>query len=139
MSSKWDKDEYKYLTPLRNKLLDIDGKKVAPVRQERYLDELLEKGSLIKPSSIKVTEVGVDSQCHRNCAEIYLAKEENFEDDKTVRIATGWALSSDGVWRQHSWITIDKNRIIETTLKREKYYGIILDDESSEKFAYDNT
>jgi hypothetical protein len=33
-----------------------------------------------------------------------------------VRIASGYALSSDGLWRQHSWgMDVADGRILETT------------------------
>lgn len=36
---------------------------------------------------------------------------------------TGLALSDDGIWRIHSWVTDEHMRIIETTTPRIKYFG----------------
>ena len=43
-------------------------------------------------------------------------------------MATGYALSEDGLWRSHSWgLTQARNRavIIETTVSRERYFGVM--------------
>jgi hypothetical protein len=47
----------------------------------------------------------------------------------TYGVMTGYALSPDGMWRQHSWV-YDKQRdvIIETTVKRVGYFGVLLND-----------
>jgi hypothetical protein len=45
----------------------------------------------------------------------------------TVRLASGHALSTDGLWRQHSWgVVAEDGRIVETTERRVCYYGIVL-------------
>jgi len=46
---------------------------------------------------------------------------------------TGWALSNDGIWRQHTWLLKGK-AIVETTSPREKYYGFVLTDEEANQF-----
>ena len=55
---------------------------------------------------------------------------------------TGYALSDDGMWRQHSWCICDAGEeyiedsiIIETTEKRLAYFGFIMDEEESEEFV----
>lgn len=66
---------------------------------------------------------GTPSQCHRNSA---LCWEANA--DRLV-LATGYALSADGLWRQHSWcVKIDGNkpRIVETTERRVAYFGFVM-------------
>jgi hypothetical protein len=42
-----------------------------------------------------------------------------------ISIATGYALSDDGLWRQHSW-GILREGVLETTKVRVKYFGILL-------------
>jgi hypothetical protein len=45
-------------------------------------------------------------------------------DPDRYRIGQGWALC-DQAWHQHGWIVdLEKRRIIETTVKREAYFGI---------------
>ena len=57
--------------------------------------------------------------------------------EKGYRVCTGYALSDDGMWRQHSWC-IDKRprttKIIETTEPRVLYFGYVLNDEETKRF-----
>ncbi len=46
-------------------------------------------------------------------------------------IATGYALDADGLWRQHSWVMDKKGRVIETTVRRVAYCGIVCDETGS--------
>jgi hypothetical protein len=44
-----------------------------------------------------------------------------------IRIAFGYALAPDGLWRQHSWgVDAEDGRIVETTVRRVCYYGFVL-------------
>lgn len=70
-------------------------------------------------------------QCHKNTSLLY-------DDGKVDFIVTGYALSEDGFWRQHTWGLRD-GKFIETTAKRTYYYGVILNDDQAEKFVKDNT
>jgi hypothetical protein len=54
-----------------------------------------------------------------------------------VGIGTGYALSADGLWRQHSW-GVRRQGILETTAPREKYFGILLQGSSADSFAEAN-
>jgi hypothetical protein len=61
-----------------------------------------------------------DNECHINSEELAARYAHVFHE-------TGFALSPDGVWRPHSWAWDSrKNQIIETTVLREKYYGVTL-------------
>lgn len=55
-----------------------------------------------------------------------------------VGIATGYALSGDGLWRQHSWGVL-RDGIFETTETRLKYFGIVLQGERADYFAAANS
>lgn len=123
---------------LEKKLLNIGGDKVVECAYEPHLDSLLSEGRLMNPSTVEVISAGEMSQCHRNCAQIFLARDENFEDSDKVEIGSGWGLSG-GMWRQHTWLVINDDKIIETTVERDKYYGITLEGEEAEKFAFKNT
>ena len=79
---------------------------------------------------------GEPSQCHVNSAK-YWKKEKN-KMKGTLGIATGYALSKDNMWRQHSWCVLKKPRsyqIIETTTPRELYYGFCMLDVDAELFC----
>jgi hypothetical protein len=81
--------------------------------------ELEEKGFFKEgDGAIKVS--GIAGKCHDN-VEPYLRK------NKELWHMYGFALSDDGVWREHSWLMHGtKEYILETTELRTKYYGIRL-------------
>ncbi|MGD0995656.1 MAG: hypothetical protein ABR909_09050 [Candidatus Bathyarchaeia archaeon] len=116
------------LKPLQDRLLSLGGDWVA-LEPEPDLDSLLDKGRLIKGRVI-LKRISPHN-CHKNCCELW---EKN---PKTCRIATGWALSSDGIWRQHTWLLKGK-AIIETTEPRTLYYGIVLGDKEAINFWWQN-
>lgn len=124
---RW-KNEDPGLVRLRNILLNIGGKEVVPI-YEPDTSKLLTRGHVINKENIRMDNMR-DSKCHSNVAYMY-------GENDSVKIATGWALSEDGLWRQHSW-GLTKSDIVETTKKRCVYYGIALDDDESEEFVRKN-
>ena len=54
-----------------------------------------------------------------------------------VGIGTGYALSGDGLWRQHSW-GLRREGILETTVERAKYFGVLPQRDDAESFAQAN-
>ena len=74
---------------------------------------------------------GAASQCHRNTADLH--------DAGIARIATGYAQSGNGGWVQHSWgIDPADGAIIETTVARSRYFGIVLTDDEAGEFVFMN-
>ncbi|HTM12757.1 MAG TPA: hypothetical protein VL127_07585 [Bryobacteraceae bacterium] len=69
------------------------------------------------------------SACHKNIAALWIAKQS-----RLLAIGTGYALSDDGLWRQHSW-GIRRNGILETTESRVKYFGRALKGREADSFA----
>lgn len=59
---------------------------------------------------------GDTNQCHRNTAQLLL-------DGIADTIYTGYALSEDGLWRQHSWAENRQGILLETTTERRCYVG----------------
>lgn len=96
---------------------------------EQDLDQLLARGEERKPASVVLCE-GEPCRCHSNSARLH-------EADARNQIATGWALSEDGLWRQHTWCERD-GTLIETTLPRERYFGFPLDDQEATTFCTEN-
>jgi len=110
------------LFPLEQKLLTQGGTRMV-YRDEPDLKLLLSRGEPFdEPAELVAGESG---QCHLNVARFWNEQREE------LAIVTGYALSEDGLWRQHSWL-IRKNsvpgqsRLIETTIRRVKYFGVRL-------------
>lgn len=124
------------LEGLKNILLDIGGWSVVLPRIEPDFLKLLTRGRRFAGRSVQMK--GESSQCHLNSAYLWDA---NRETDLHLYICTGYALSKDGVWRQHSWCAYPTKRswrVVETTQKRVQYFGYIMHDTEAEQFLYDN-
>lgn len=115
---------------LRHILLEIGGTEALIDKDEPDFYNLITRGILIdKPSD--VLKQGEMCQCHKNSAFLWETNKRKY------KIMTGYALSATGVWHQHSWIIDKFNNIIETTVKREKYYGYILSPLEAESFLWE--
>jgi hypothetical protein len=99
--------------------------------EEPDLEKLLARGRLWGTEGLKQVR-GEASSCHGNAARLWMC------DRKKYAIATGWALSADGVWRQHSWALDPKGRVVETTVPRLAYFGFDLDPGEAALFALSN-
>lgn len=128
---RWEEwaDKQPPLVDLRSELLSIGGNEVVPV-WEPDVEALLAAGQVITPTEIVNIE-GVPSQCHQNVARLYA------DHESVTEIGTGWALSSDGLWRQHSWAHRG-DELVETTETRDLYYGLLLDGTRAEEFVSKN-
>ena len=70
-------------------------------------------------------------------AEKVLERGQFFYNRGRCQIATGYALSEDGLWRQHSWVVQPMTRTVkvwETTVERVAYFGVVLNDEECQEF-----
>lgn len=122
------------LFDFKNLLLSFGGEEVCLAGYEEDLDCLLNYGQLWIGNNIKMMR-GLPSQCHSNSSRCW---EENKDISK---ICTGYALSNDGMWRQHSWVLWMKpksNQIIETTVPRVAYFGYVMTEEQCYEFADNN-
>ena len=122
------------LVPLERKLLMYGGIRLV-YRHEPDLQLLLERGELLEGCTELVA--GESRQCHLNAARLWIKQR------KELAIVIGYALSEDGLWRQHSWLIRHKPDpgeacLIETTLRRVKYFGVILNEAESERFSQNN-
>jgi len=112
---------------LFSKLLSFGGDSVNKVYEED-LDNLINYGVLYDTSTEYELVKMEPSNCHKNVVTFYsnFIKDSNNSYDE-LSIVTGWALSSDGIWYQHSWLYFNYDDvIIETTEPRLLYYGTIL-------------
>jgi hypothetical protein len=71
---------------------------------------------------------GEPNACHANSAELFLS-------GAVAALASGFALSSDGLWRMHSWGVDSAGRAVETTVRREAYFGILFEGEAAQEFC----
>ncbi len=117
---------------LKELLLELGGEfLVAPPKPDQDVPMLLEHGFLMSgPITLNVMK---SSSCHQNVALVWMRKE--FE---IVGIATGYALSADGLWRQHTWGVL-RNGILETTEDRLKYFGLLFQGKRADFFAESNS
>ncbi len=74
---------------------------------------------------------GDDNGCHANAAMLWT-------DGMVAAIGTGYALSDDGLWRQHSWGVDADGAPVETTAARISYVGITLTAVPALQFAVSN-
>lgn len=120
---------------LRDRLLAFGGCQAClPLIEEDY-DAIMTRGELFYGTGVRMRK-GQPSQCHLNSALLWDANRG------ACQIATGYALSDDGYWRQHSWVVQPlqtKYRVWETTVKRVAYFGFVLSDEECQEFLYNNT
>jgi hypothetical protein len=69
--------------------------------------------------------------CHRNISRLW---NRNRNRGGLFGIGTGYALSDDGLWRQHSW-GVGRRGIVETTEVRVTYFGELLLGKDADLFA----
>jgi 2'-5' RNA ligase/8-oxo-dGTP pyrophosphatase MutT (NUDIX family) len=107
------------LVKLRDKILGYGGFEVLIGGQINPPDEvqrLLTRGRYWKGRS-KLQKMR-NNQCHGNSRCLM---------EKGIgEVANGFALSPDGLWRPHSWLVTPKGTLIETTVKRDAYFGAVL-------------
>jgi hypothetical protein len=127
--------ERDHLVPLKKMLLALGGHAVILPVIEEDLQKIMKRGWPIVPSkNLKVVMMrGEPSRCHRNAA---LCWEAN---PNKVTLYTGYALSKDGLWRQHSWLVNNTSgNVVETTEARIIYYGYPMTADEANEFYFDN-
>jgi len=72
------------------------------------------------------------SNCHGNASKLWTKSEQ-------LQLVTGYALSNDGLWRQHTWVwNPSTDELIEITVRNEKYFGVVLSDEEAANYFLAN-
>ncbi len=122
---------------LRRRLLSLGGEGVA-LHHEEDIDLILSKAVPTLGSKAELIR-GQPCRCHANSGFLYDGNKDS------IRVVTGWALSKDGCWRQHTWAVAlwkpkskDGSHLIETTEKRVAYYGFVLTKKQCERWFYSN-
>jgi len=115
---------------LRSRLLGIGGLEVVLPRYDELSEpqrnrQRYETGRILKQGQTWAgdqarLELMEESSCHVNTAILFKRGAGS--------IASGFALSEDGLWREHSWIAEGGERqvLIETTVLRLLYHGYLL-------------
>ena len=117
------------LKAFKKLLLRLGGVALVP-RPDPEIPLLLDFGFVTAgPVLLKVM---AQSGCHQNTAALWRARKLGI-----VGIGTGYALSPDGLWRQHTW-GIRREGVIETTEERVKYFGLVLQGPAADLFAKRN-
>ena len=111
---------------LRDLLLRIGGcELVAPAWADSRIRALFSIGYIMEA---KVRLMPMEPcACHRNVSRLWRRKQS-----RLIGIGTGYALSADGLWRQHSW-AVTSRRILETTELRSIYFGQLLNGSSADE------
>ena len=135
-------DKNSPLSKLRDRLLGIGGcEAVLPVC-EPDAARLLEHGQLWDDTEIILRKRDMRrSQCHSNSSLLWLDNRSKWEKKGPMVLCTGYALTKDGFWRQHSWLVkvgARSLKVIETTVPRIAYFGFGFTYEESEDFSYAN-
>lgn len=114
---------------LEKRLLELGGRALV-FRPMHYIlmASILEHGQSFGATGAKLVK-GEPSNCHQNVVERWSTHKNKY------RMVHGYGLSSDGLWRQHSWLLDAKDRVIETTVPRVMYYGFILEGDLADWFA----
>ena len=116
-----------HLKKVEKMLLRLGGSFAIVRHNEQDYQALVECGEVIDGTKA-ISERGEPNECHLNAARAFAT------DPAGVDIWTGYALSKDGIWRQHSWYS--KNGVVhETTQPRVAYCGIIMKDASAASFV----
>ena len=118
---------------LRDKLLSFGGQEVCLPCYEQDLVNILDRGQLWLGDRLNFMK-GLPSQCHLNSARCWDANRSR------AVLCTGYALSEDGLWRQHSWcvhLRPRKNVVVETTVPRIAYWGFVFSEDEAEQFFAD--
>ena len=130
--SELEKPVNRSVKQLCSHLIKLGGKMVVVEFHESpiFCKALVKFGEITPSVNLEIFN-GEERECHTNSAMLWSQNREDY------LLVTGFALSEDGVWRRHSWVKTNDGRLIETTIKREKYFGIILEEEGAEAFLQD--
>ena len=115
-------------------LIAFGGERANVATHDQDMKSIIARGFLLEGRRAKKVK-GKPCQCHGNVAVLWNANRDR------ILIMTGYALSQDGMWRQHSWAIEIRTRsrsIIETTVKRVAYFGFVMTEAESVQFKNNN-
>ncbi len=110
-------------TYLENRLLRLAGRVAFAVDADYWIDKVLDEGRVFSGEDI-VIEEGDAGKCHLNSINAHLKNPD-------LKVCTGFSINGDR-WVRHSWCVDSEGKVHECTpIKREMYYGSILDEEDT--------
>ena len=126
----YNSKEFKQENELRTRLIEIGGENAAingidiSFKNINIFDLIFNYGQLLYAGyDVIIDPFSNYNNCHISSKIFYSANKNS------VKICTGYALSDDGLWREHSWIITKNKCIIERThIRRLAYYGVVLPD-----------
>ena len=102
---------------------------VAPLEVDGSVFHLINSGFVMQGPIILKPMIA--HSCHLNASKLWVERKYG-----VVGIGSGYALTgADGLWRQHSWGML-REGIIETTVMRHKYFGVLYWPFLADGFAY---
>jgi len=121
-------------SPLAAAMLGFGGTRMVSRGPDPDEADILVRGQLW-PGKGALLAKGRPCSCHENASVLW----EGFQD--SLVLATGYALSEDGLWRQHSWCVegTGERRVVETTTRRLLYLGFGMDAGEAAAFHVANT
>ena len=126
---------FEQIHTLGEHLLSFGGTRACMSPNEERVDAILSRGQIWLGEDAEFFK-GMPSSCHDNCMAFYMHHYASAISG--IYLATGYALSDDGLWRQHSWNLHVKEdgstRIIESTVERLCYFGFVLTHEEILEF-----
>lgn len=115
---------------LRERILSLGGDEVHITHQNSDVKKWLDRG-VVSDGKDSIVENGRAGFCEEESLDYYLKHK-----DEGVKLCKGYALNKDhGMWVYHAWCK-DKEGVIHecTSVKRDLYYGIELDEREAEEF-----
>ena len=124
-----DQPDHASVAELCTHLIKLGGTTVCIlVAEEQGCLFFLQNGQPISVKRLRLLE-GQPHECHSNSANLWQSNKDQY------RLATGYALSEDGIWRRHSWVLDVNDTLIETTEVRVMYYGVVLNGSQASSFC----
>ena len=121
------------LQPLRDKLMSLGGQFAVLAFREPDLAKILARGDSWRGKPLM--RRGEPCRCHSNACALWESCRPALE------IVTGYALSDDGIWRQHTWCRARTSRgfrVWETTRPRVLYFGFAMTSDEAREFCDNN-
>lgn len=115
---------------LAQRLLSLGGSEVWISEEfaSRGPVQMLLREGVSLPGNKATLHCGFMNRCHDNvlalCAQ-----------DPARQWMAGFALGSDGCWREHSWCVDSKGALLETTYKPRMYFGFVMPEDIKKQAA----